>query len=232
MLIAVKRCKPRNIVERKCGFPASWTTSRSQLTAFHFALQDLQNDRAILLEALKTNGYAIQKASAALRSDKNVVLQAVEKTGWALHSASNSLKNDPDITGAALASTFEAGVIRAMGEDIKRSLRTVLERLQDAKVSPKVFLDQPGSDKRGSAAVLYADRVWKRPCYETIWLLQHYIKSFGVGNDPQRKVIEFLGLEQQFKFAQQVEFLAPILSTMPRAGKDFGTVMEVLDYAP
>ena len=101
MLIAVKHSHQTPELRHLRGlgsFPGSGGfLSWSQPTALHFTSQDFQNDKAIVLEAVKTNGYALQAASAELRADKSVVLEAVEKSGWALHSAAGPLKNDPDI---------------------------------------------------------------------------------------------------------------------------------------
>ena len=60
-----------------------------------FASRDLQNDREIVLEAVKNNGWALQNALEDLKNDRVIVLKAVKINGYALqYDASEDLKKD------------------------------------------------------------------------------------------------------------------------------------------
>ena len=45
--------------------------------ALHFAPGNLKNDREIVLEAMKSYGYALEWASRRLKNDRELVLEAV-----------------------------------------------------------------------------------------------------------------------------------------------------------
>lgn len=52
------------------------------------------NNKQMVLEAVKQNGYALNLASDEFKNDKDVVLLAVKQSGWALELASDEFKND------------------------------------------------------------------------------------------------------------------------------------------
>jgi len=60
-------------------------------------------DREEMLEAVKTNGSALQYADDSLKADREFVLEAVRYDSWALYYASEELQNDPELK--KLAST-------------------------------------------------------------------------------------------------------------------------------
>jgi len=62
---------------------------------FH-AGKELQNNKEIVLSAVKQNGFALKFASYELRNDKEVVLAAVKQNRYALQYASDELKNNKD----------------------------------------------------------------------------------------------------------------------------------------
>jgi hypothetical protein len=53
-----------------------------------------ENNKEVVLAAVKEDGYALQFASDELRDDKEVVLAAVNEDRWALRYASKSLIDD------------------------------------------------------------------------------------------------------------------------------------------
>ncbi len=57
-----------------------------------YASEELKNDKEVVLEAVKTNGFALNDASEELKSDKEIVLEAVKKVGLALGYASEELQ--------------------------------------------------------------------------------------------------------------------------------------------
>lgn len=58
---------------------------------------DKNSTKEEVLEAVKSNGFALQHASDALKADRELVLEVVRKHGRALKWASNKLKNDPEV---------------------------------------------------------------------------------------------------------------------------------------
>lgn len=208
------------------------TIQSQQDSALLHASRDLQNDREIVLEALKTNGYSIRAASAEFRSDKSFVLKAAERVGQSICCADGPLRDDPDIVGAALSSDFALVVIVRAGADIRRRLRAVLEHLLESNIPPATFLDKPGSSKRGSAAVHHAEHELKRPCFEIIWLIQQHMEPLDIGKDPLRMIGECLGLGQRIKFANELIYLAPVLSAISGAGGNFRSVLGAFEQIP
>ena len=66
----------------------------------NYASKQLQNDKEVVLTAVKKNGLALDYASNALK-DTKVVLAAVKQNGFALSYASLKLKADKDLILAA-----------------------------------------------------------------------------------------------------------------------------------
>jgi hypothetical protein len=60
-------------------------------------LEQYRNNTKIVLEAVKTNGLALQYASNSFKDNKIIVSIAVQNNGLALKYASTRLKDDPDI---------------------------------------------------------------------------------------------------------------------------------------
>ena len=54
-----------------------------------------------MLEAVKSNGFALSYADESLKKDKSFVLEAVKQDGLALEYADESLQKDSDIIKAA-----------------------------------------------------------------------------------------------------------------------------------
>ena len=71
-------------------------------SSLEFCNSELQNDKEVVLAAVKQFGYALQYASTNLQSDREVVLAAVTQTGYALQYASTNLKNDREVVLTAV----------------------------------------------------------------------------------------------------------------------------------
>ena len=59
--------------------------------------KELQNDKDIVMAAVKHSGNALEYASKNLKNDKEVVLEAVKSDERAMVFASKNLKSDKDI---------------------------------------------------------------------------------------------------------------------------------------
>ena len=67
---------------------------RSKGSALKYASEDLKNDRDFVLEAIKRKGVALRYASPVLKSDRDFVLNAIKCKSVALKYANPSFKND------------------------------------------------------------------------------------------------------------------------------------------
>lgn len=71
-------------------------------TALQYASLRLRDNKEVVLEAVKTNGFALQYASLRLRDDLEVVLAAVDNYGQALQWASEKLRKDEFVAKMAI----------------------------------------------------------------------------------------------------------------------------------
>jgi general stress protein YciG len=78
------------------------------------------NDKEVLLEAVKQNGYSLQYASEELKNDKEFILEAAQQNGNSLKYASKEFKNDKEV------------VLEAV-KQYRRSLQYASEELQNDK---------------------------------------------------------------------------------------------------
>jgi len=65
-------------------------------------LEQNSDNKEVVLELMKTEGYLLWMASPRLRDDKEVVMTAVASAGWALGHASDRLKADKEVVTTAL----------------------------------------------------------------------------------------------------------------------------------
>ena len=61
-----------------------------------------QNDKAVVLAAVRSCGVSLEFASEALQNDKEVVLAAMQENGYGLQYASEALRDDEEIVSAAV----------------------------------------------------------------------------------------------------------------------------------
>ena len=80
-------------------------------------MNDLNNDKEIVLAAVNQDGYALTFASDHLKNDKEVVLTAVQKDGTALSFASDHLKNDKEVVLEAVQQ--QGSAINYASDDLK-----------------------------------------------------------------------------------------------------------------
>ena len=69
---------------------------------------ELENDKEVVLKAVKQNGEALSEASLDLIDDKEVVLAAVKQNGKALQHAPIYLRNDKDVVLASVTQNGKA----------------------------------------------------------------------------------------------------------------------------
>lgn len=76
--------------------------------ALQFASEELQDDRGVVIDAVRWSGVTLEYASEALRNDTEVVAEAVAQSWKALRFASEELRGDQDIALVALAQSTDA----------------------------------------------------------------------------------------------------------------------------
>ena len=93
---------------------------------------DLQNDKEVVLQAVKARGassasssLALEFASEALRNDKEVVLTAVRYNAHALRFASETLKGDKEVVREAMQKNFTA--YQYASEDLRNDKEFAIE---------------------------------------------------------------------------------------------------------
>jgi hypothetical protein len=67
-----------------------------------------RNNKKVILEAVKLDGYALRNASAFLRNDRDVVMAAVCNKGLSLLFSSSVLQNDKEVVLAAVNNNYSS----------------------------------------------------------------------------------------------------------------------------
>ena len=97
--------------------------------AFEFASEALRKDKKFVLATLKESGYALQYANEGLKNDKDLVVAAVQRHGLALQFASLELQND---RATVLAAVQQNGLaLQFANEEFKRDKEIVLAAVQE-----------------------------------------------------------------------------------------------------
>ena len=78
---------------------------KNNSAALEFASSKLQNDKEVVIESVKQNGMLLRFASKNLQKDKEIVLIAVKNYGFALRYASRALQKNKTIVLAAIKSS-------------------------------------------------------------------------------------------------------------------------------
>ena len=60
-------------------------------------INELKNDKEVVLNAVQKNGAVLEYASDELKNDKEVVLQAIQIYACSLKYVSDELKNDKEV---------------------------------------------------------------------------------------------------------------------------------------
>lgn len=94
--------------------------------------KDLQDDKDVVLEAVKSDIYGLKYVSDRLRYDKDVVLIAVKCNGLLLSLTSEKLKDDRDVVLAAIKESLLA--LRFASERLQND-KNFLEMLEKEKIS-------------------------------------------------------------------------------------------------
>ena len=76
--------------------------NRSLGSMLQYASEKLQDDKEVVLEAVKISCYELKYASERLKADKEITLEAVKQNGLALEYADDSLKKNKEIVLEAL----------------------------------------------------------------------------------------------------------------------------------
>jgi serine/threonine protein kinase len=95
-----------------------------------FASKELQNDKEVVLEAVKKNGLALKFASKSLQNDKEVVLQAVKQSGWDLKNVSKELQNDKEVVLEVVKQSGNA--LRFASKEHQNDKEVVLEAVKQS----------------------------------------------------------------------------------------------------
>jgi len=96
--------------------------------ALESASKELQNDKEVVQEAVKSNGNSLQFASKELQSDKKVVLEAVKSTGNALKFASKELQSDKEVVLEAVKNYGYA--IEYASKELQNDKQVILEAVK------------------------------------------------------------------------------------------------------
>jgi len=92
------------------------------------ASDTLKNDKDIVLEAIKNNGYSLEYASDRLKNDREIVLEAIKTDFWALKYASDTLKNDKEIVLEAIKN---GNSLQYASNTLKNDKEIVLEAIKN-----------------------------------------------------------------------------------------------------
>ena len=100
--------------------------------ALQHASESLKDDEEIVLAAVRQNGYVLQCASESLKDDGEIVLAAVRQNGYAFKYASKRLKNDPDVILAALTAKYTFITYDIVMQNLNLNANDLLIKLFDA----------------------------------------------------------------------------------------------------
>ena len=105
-------------------------SSNNKRTLVDFAIADknLRDNKELILEAVRDNGFSLEYASDQLKNDREVVETAVKQNGDALKYASDQLKNDREVVETAVkqngdALKYASELLKNDHEIVKTALR-------------------------------------------------------------------------------------------------------------
>ena len=104
--------------------------------ALQFAHEDLKKDRAVVLAAVGQDGLALEFVQEDLKEDREVVLEAVGQNGKALQFAHEELKKNRDVVLEAVRQNGWA--LEFAHEDMKEDREVVLEAVEQSGLALKV----------------------------------------------------------------------------------------------
>ena len=132
--------------------------------ALPYADKSLKKDKEVVLAAVKQNGIALYYADESLKKDKEVVLSAVIQNGYALEYADESLKKDKEVVLSAVIQNGHA--LEYADESLKKDKEFVLAAV-----------------KQNGNALCYADESLKKDNEFIQQLIQYTIFAYRYIND-------------------------------------------------
>lgn len=100
-------------------------------TSIKYASFLLKKDRDVVKTAVQLNGWVLEHADKTLQDDFEIVLLAVTEHGESIEYASDQLKNDPRIVKVAILRTPQA--LNVAGERIRKSMFDKYEALAQVR---------------------------------------------------------------------------------------------------
>jgi len=70
---------------------------KNGLALQYYAIEELQDDKEFIMEAIKKHPYAFQYGSEELQNDKEAVMKGIKKNGVAFQYANEELRNDKEV---------------------------------------------------------------------------------------------------------------------------------------
>lgn len=71
--------------------------------------------------------------------------------------------------------------------------------------------DDDDADWDGNSCVTFANDAWKLPLWEMVWLVDQMVETVSL---VRRKILQVLGLRQEFKHANELIRYAPLLAAL------------------
>eukprot|EP00746_Dinoflagellata_sp_MGD_P043879 gnl/MRDRNA2_/MRDRNA2_20684_c0_seq1.p1 gnl/MRDRNA2_/MRDRNA2_20684_c0~~gnl/MRDRNA2_/MRDRNA2_20684_c0_seq1.p1 ORF type:complete len:161 (-),score=44.97 gnl/MRDRNA2_/MRDRNA2_20684_c0_seq1:341-823(-) len=97
--------------------------------ALRYASKDMQADKKVVMEAVKTWGRALKYAAKELRADKEVVMEAVKHPdGLALRYAAKELRADREVVMQAVRHSLKGDALQYAAAELQVDREVIMER--------------------------------------------------------------------------------------------------------
>lgn len=113
--------------------------------ALKYASVELKNDKEVVLEAVRDNGMALWFAGEEIQNCKEVVFEAVRENGISLHFASDELQNDKEIVLEAIRGNGMS--LQFASNHLKNDKEVVLAAVRENGMSLRYVSDELKNDK-------------------------------------------------------------------------------------
>lgn len=130
----------RNLVVRSMEIGMAIAFIRENPERFANLPERIRNTRAVVLEAVRQDGFALEYVSEALRNDLEVVLTAVRQDGNSLQDASAELQNNRDVVLAAIRQNGFA--YEYVGEALRNDPEIFAVAVHQDSAVPRYFTGQ------------------------------------------------------------------------------------------
>lgn len=155
--------------------------ARQAVRSGELALDDVpahfRNDRQIVLEAVRNNGFAYRCASDSLKEDHTVAMAAVRKNGSVLKLMSSALKDDFDVVLAAVSNDGLA--LRHASERMRRNREVVFAAVTCNGTAIHDVSDEWAHDRELVLAAVH-DTFLAIPCLRIAFLSDRAIAKAAV----------------------------------------------------